>query len=99
MLYIIKVIEENGLVSNVEIRPATGKSKPTITRLLAKMFDEGVLISDGAGRAMHYAKIGSAKCWEGITAAHYAFLRLQLLFIKSFSSCLNQSVDKKQLIL
>ncbi len=31
------MIEENGSVSKVEIRFATGKSKPTITRLLASM--------------------------------------------------------------
>ena len=54
VLCIIKMIEENGSVSNIEIRSATGKAKPTLTRLLAKMCDEGVLVSDGAGRATCY---------------------------------------------
>ena len=57
MLFIIQMIDENGSVNNVEIRPAIGKSKPTApttTRLLAKMCAEGMLIPEGAGRATRW---------------------------------------------
>ncbi len=56
VLQIIELISETGSINNAEARTATGKSKPTVTRLLAKMRDQGLLITEGAGPAIRYRK-------------------------------------------
>lgn len=56
VIQIMKAVVETGSVNNTETRAITGKSKPTVTRLLAKMRDYGLLISEGSGPAIRYRK-------------------------------------------
>lgn len=56
VIQIMKAVAETGSVNNTETRTITGKSKPTVTRLLAKMRDQGLLISEGSGPAIRYRK-------------------------------------------
>lgn len=56
VIQIMKAVAETGSVNNTETRAITGKSKPTVTRLLAKMRDQGLLISEGSGPAIRYRK-------------------------------------------
>ena len=56
VIQIMELISQAGSINNAEARAATGKSKPTVTRLLAKMRDQGLLISEGAGPAIRYRK-------------------------------------------
>ena len=50
------IIARSGSVNNTIVRRSTGKSKPTITRLLAKMKNAGLIISEGSGPAVRYYK-------------------------------------------
>jgi predicted HTH transcriptional regulator len=52
----MECIATNGSMNNAEAREATGKSKPTITRLLSKMCSIGLLVSEGSGPAVRYKK-------------------------------------------
>ena len=56
VLQIMECIVTNGSVNNSEAREATGKSKPTITRLLSKMCSIGLIVSEGSGPAVRYKK-------------------------------------------
>jgi len=56
VIQIMKAVAETGSINNTETRAITGKSKPTVTRLLAKMRDQGLLISEGSGPAIRYRK-------------------------------------------
>ena len=57
VLQIMECIATNGSINNAEAREATGKSKPTITRLLSKMCSIGLLVSEGSGPAVRYKKM------------------------------------------
>jgi predicted HTH transcriptional regulator len=52
----MECIATNGSINNAEAREATGKSKPTITRLLAKMCTIDLIVSEGSGPAVRYKK-------------------------------------------
>jgi len=54
VLQIMELIVANGSINNAEAREATGKSKPTITRLLAKMCTIDLIVSEGSGPAVRY---------------------------------------------
>ena len=56
VLQIMECVVANGSINNAEAREATGKSKPTITRLLAKMCTIGLIVSEGSGPAVRYRK-------------------------------------------
>ena len=56
VLQIMECVVANGSINNAEAREATGKSKPTITRLLAKMCTIGLIVSEGSGPAVRYKK-------------------------------------------
>lgn len=56
ILCIMDMIAQSGSVNNTIVRSSTGKSKPTITRLLAKMKEAGLIISKGSGPAVRYYK-------------------------------------------
>ncbi len=56
VLFILDMISQFGSVNNAIVRTSTGKSKPTITRLLAKMKSAGLIISEGSGPAIRYYK-------------------------------------------
>lgn len=56
VLCIMDIIARSGSVNNTIVRSSTGKSKPTITRLLAKMKNAGLIISEGSGPAVRYYK-------------------------------------------
>ena len=56
ILCIMDIIARSGSVNNTIVRRSTGKSKPTITRLLAKMKNAGLIISEGSGPAVRYYK-------------------------------------------
>lgn len=56
ILQIMELIVANGSINNAEARETTGKSKPTITRLLSKMCTVGLIISEGSGPAVRYKK-------------------------------------------
>jgi len=56
VLQIMEYVVADGSISNAEAREATGKSKPTITRLLAKMCTIGLIVSEGSGPAVRYRK-------------------------------------------
>ena len=56
VLKIMELIFETGSINNAEARIITSKSKPTITRLLTKMRDMGLIISQGSGPAVRYSK-------------------------------------------
>lgn len=56
VLQIMECVVANGSINNAEAREATGKSKPTITRLLAKMCTIGLIFSEGSGPAVRYKK-------------------------------------------
>lgn len=56
VLQIMELIVANGSINNAEAREATGKSKPTITRLLAKMCTIDLIVSEGSGPAVRYKK-------------------------------------------
>ena len=56
VLQIMECVVANGSINNAEAREATGKSKSTITRLLAKMCTIGLIISEGSGPAVRYKK-------------------------------------------
>ena len=56
VLQIMELIVTNGSINNAEAREATGKSKPTITRLLSKMCTVGLTVSEGSGPAVRYKK-------------------------------------------
>ena len=56
VLCIMDMIAQSGSVNNTIVRSSTGKSKPTITRLLAKMKEAGLIISKGSGPAVRYYK-------------------------------------------
>ena len=56
VIRIMKAVTDAGSINNAETRVLTGKSKPTITRLLAKMRNYGLLISEGSGPAIRYRK-------------------------------------------
>ena len=56
VLQIMECVVANGSINNAEAREVTGKSKPTITRLLAKMCTIGLIVSEGSGPAVRYKK-------------------------------------------
>ena len=56
VIQIMKAVTDAGSINNAETRVLTGKSKPTITSLLAKMRNYGLLISEGSGPAIRYRK-------------------------------------------
>ena len=56
VLQIMECVVANGSINNAKAREATGKSKPTITRLLAKMCTIGLIVSEGSGPAVRYKK-------------------------------------------
>lgn len=56
VLQIMELIVANGSINNAEAREVTGKSKPTITRLLSKMCTVGLTVSEGSGPAVRYKK-------------------------------------------
>ena len=56
VLQIMECVVANGSINNAVAREATGKSKPTITRLLAKMCTIGLIVSEGSGPAVRYKK-------------------------------------------
>ena len=56
VLQIMELIYKTGSVNNAEVRNVTNKSKPTITRLLAKMRENGLVVSEGSGPAVRYCK-------------------------------------------
>jgi len=56
VLYIMDMIAQSASVNNTIVRSSTGKSKPTITRLLAKMKEAGLITSKGSGPAVRYYK-------------------------------------------
>lgn len=56
VIQIMKAVTDAGSINNAETRVLTGKSKPTVTRLLAKMRNYGLLISEGSGPAIRYRK-------------------------------------------
>ncbi len=56
VIRMMEVIAPKGSISNAEARAETGKSKPSITRLLSKMRDRGLFTSEGARPAIRYRK-------------------------------------------
>ena len=56
VLCIMDIIARSGSVNNTIVRSSTGKSKPIISRLLAKMKESGLIISKGSGPAVRYYK-------------------------------------------